>query len=87
MEHQVEEDFMIKRKQMQADIQSGRRAIESALLLVYIRPRSLTVEDEAEADDLIVLLKKYNKWMAQYEIPKLDASAANDEHADLGGSN
>lgn len=71
---------MITRQKMQEYISRGRSAIEYSMLLILIRPRAMTEADDAEMKELIVLLKKYNEMMAQYEQPRVARIAANDEH-------
>lgn len=70
---------MITQKRMQQYIVWGRNAIEYSMLLLLIRPRALTAQDDAEMTELKALLRKYNELMAKYEHPKAVAVAANDE--------
>lgn len=74
--------FLLTRTKMQQDICAGRDAIESSMLLILIRPRPLTKEDDAEMAALSELLKKYNEMMAKHEFPRSLTHAANDEHGD-----
>lgn len=66
--------FNLSRRQMHAYIRGGRNAIEYSMLLVMIRPRSLTEADGAELNELKALLRKYNELMVKYEFqPELEA--------------
>jgi hypothetical protein len=73
------EEQMITQKRMQKYIAWGRKAIGYSMLLLLIRPRALTAQDDAEMAKLKALLRKYNELMAQYEQTKAVAVAANDE--------
>ncbi len=65
--------------QMHQWIQSGRQAIERSLLSVLLRTHPLSPADDAELQELHLLIDLYNKWMAQYELPTvMDLDAAND---------
>lgn len=75
---------MITQKRMQQYIVWGRNAIEYSMLLLLIRPRALTAQDDAEMTELKALLRKYNELMAKYEHSKAVRVAANDETF-LGG--
>jgi len=69
MERKFEDMSIPTRQQMQEYINSGREAIEHALLLVLITPRALTSEDESELEALGTLLLQFNSLMARYEDP------------------
>ncbi len=83
MDQKPEGIFKLTRTEMQGFINGGRSAIENALLLVLVRPRTPTVEDKADYQGLLNLLQQYNKLLAPYELPKANTQAAND---DQGGS-
>ncbi|MDH2916069.1 MAG: hypothetical protein PXX77_04245 [Gallionella sp.] len=78
MDQNPEENFKLTRTKMQGYINGGRSAIENALLLVLVRPRTPTVEDKADYHGLLSLLQQYNKLLAPYELPKANMQAAND---------
>jgi nucleoid-associated protein YejK len=61
---------MLNKQIMHQLIKSGRQAIEYSMLNAVIRPRTLTPADAIELEELKKLHDLYNKWMAQYELPK-----------------
>jgi hypothetical protein len=69
MERKFEDMSVPTQQQMQEYINGGREGIEHALLLVLIKPRTLTSDDEAELEALGTLLLQYNSLMARYEDP------------------
>ena len=71
---------MLNKQEMHSLIQSGRSAIERSMLAVLLRTHPLSPSDDAELQELHLLIDLYNKWMAQYELPTvMDLDAANDQ--------
>jgi len=72
---------MLKKQIMHEWIQSGRRAIERSLLKALIRSCSKDKDNQTEWEDLLTVLRLFNKWMAQYELPESTSQGSVDDHS------
>jgi hypothetical protein len=72
---------MLKKQIMHQWIQYGRRAIERSLFKALIRSCSQDQHNPMEWEELLTVLRLFNKWMAQYELPESTPQGNVDDHS------